>query len=223
MMRTNSLDSLSTEFYVFCMHRSSEENCPAQNNTPTVLNSTQLSGALAREAITISSIASPEPQIVMIDSDSNEPTIANGFGNQQPIVPPGLNDISLLPNPFNVLANMAVIQPNEEYSPQSPEPADPSPISTPPMNLSTIEGWETPHTSSDNATFYSEDPRRFYWDISSNDTCNSNEPRPVSFRFEPIPTPPPPQRRKKKLSMGLFFFAQKGSVAAHLRRRPSIL
>ena len=64
-----------------------------------------------------------------------------GFGNQQPIVPPSLNDLNLPPNPFNVLATIAVIRVDDEYSPQSPEPTIPSPISTPPMNVSTIEGW----------------------------------------------------------------------------------
>ena len=34
---------------------------------------------------------------------------------------------------------------------------------TPPMNLSSIDRWETPHTSTDNETTYSEaNPRRFY-------------------------------------------------------------
>ena len=75
-----------------------------------------------------------------IDSDSNEPTFPYAFGTQHPIVPPSLNDLNLPPNPFNVLATMAVIQQDQEDSPQSPELSDPSPISTPPMNLSTIEG-----------------------------------------------------------------------------------
>ena len=63
---------------------------------------------------------------------------------------------------------MALIQPDEEYSLQSPELSITSPMSTPPMNLSTIEGLETPHTTTDENTFYSEDkPRRVYWIISS--------------------------------------------------------
>ena len=52
----------------------SEEGSPIRNNTTGVLNSTELSGALSTETITISSVASLEPQIVTIDSDSNEPT-----------------------------------------------------------------------------------------------------------------------------------------------------
>ena len=83
------------------------------------------------ESITISSVASPEPRIVTIDSDSNDPTFSDAFGTQHPIVPPSLNDLNLPPNPFNVLATMAVIQQDQEDGPQSPEPSDPSPISTP--------------------------------------------------------------------------------------------
>ena len=113
------------------------------------------------EAKTVS-VASPEPQIVTIDSDSNEPTFPFAFGTQYPIVPPSLNDLNLPPNSFNVLATMAVIRQDEEDSPQSPEPSDPSPISTPPMNLSTTEGWETSHSTTDDKTFYSSEnePRR---------------------------------------------------------------
>ena len=50
--------------------------------TPAVLNLTQLTGAVARETNTFSSVASLEPQIVIIDSDSNEPTIPYVFGSQ---------------------------------------------------------------------------------------------------------------------------------------------
>ena len=130
------------------------------------------------EVITISSVTSPEPRTVTLDSESNDPTKPYGFGSQQPIVPPSLNDLNLPPNPFNVLATMTVIRQDQEDSPQSPELSDLSPISTRPMNVSTIEGWETPHTITDDNTFYSSEnePRRVYWDISSSDTFDSNEP-----------------------------------------------
>ena len=52
-----------------------------------VLNSTEISGDDTREMISISSIASPEPQIVTIDDDSNEPTMPYGFRRQLSIVP----------------------------------------------------------------------------------------------------------------------------------------
>ena len=135
-----SLDSSSTESVVFYVERSSEEGSSAQNNTPAVLNSTQLSVAMASETITISTVAPLEPQIVTIDSDSNEPTFQNGFGSQHPIVPPSFKDLNLPLNPFNVLATLVVIRAYEIYSPQSPEPSIPSPTSTAPMNVSTIEG-----------------------------------------------------------------------------------
>ena len=166
MYRSFSLDS-STGSDVFYVERSSAESSPIRNNTPLILNWTELSGAMARETITISSVTSPEPQIVTIDSESNKPTFPYGFGNQHPVMPPSLNDLNLPHKTFNVLATMAVIRQDVDVSPQSPELSDPSPISTPPMTLSTIEGWETPHTTTDDNTFYSAgEPRRVYWDIS---------------------------------------------------------
>ena len=178
MYRNPSFNS-STDSDVFYVEHSSPERSPIRNNTPAILNSTQLSGAMDPETITIFSVASPEPHIVTIEPDSNEPTFPYALGTQLPIVPPSLNDLNLPPNPFNVLATMAAIQQDQEDSPQSPEPSDPSPISTPPMSLSTIEGWETPHTTTDDNTFYSpeNEPKRVYWDISPNETFESNEPR----------------------------------------------
>ena len=126
-----------------------------------------------------------------------------GFGRQLPVVPPSFNDLNLPPNPFNILATMAVVDHiaddnNDEYSPQSPDPSDPSPISMPPMNLSTINSWETPHTTTDDNTFYSDDePRRIYFLPST-------------------PTPPPPPRKlKRKLSLGMSF-PKEGGVSQHI-------
>ena len=172
---------------------------------------------MRRETITISSFASPEPEIVTIDSDSNEPTLPYGFGIQHPIVPPSDNDLNLPRKPFNVLATETVIRADEEYRPQSPEPSIPSPISTPPppMNVGTIEGWETTQTSTDDATFYTGDePRRVYGDISSSDTFDSNEPRNVSVASSPSSTPPPPRIHKRKLGMGMSF-PKKRRVSQH--------
>ena len=211
-----SLDSYSTDSDVFYVEQTLTEGSPIRKSTPAILNSTEISGALEREVITISSDASPEPRIVTLDSDSNDPTMPYGFSNQQPIVPPSLNDLNLPPNPFNVLATMAVIRGNDEHSPQPPEPSIPSPISTPPMDVSIIEGWDTTHTTTDNATFYTDDePRRIYWDISSSDTFDSNEPRSVSVASSPpSSTPPPPRRQKRKLSIGMSF-PKKGRVSQH--------
>ena len=177
-----SLDSSSTESNVFYVEQSSEEGSLIQYNTPAILNSKEISEAMEREVITISSIASPEPRIVTLDSDSNNPTVPYGFGSQQSIVPPSLNDLNLPSNPFNVLETMAVIRADDAYSPQSPEPSIPSPISTLPMNVSAIEGWDNTYTTTDDNAFYSseKEPRRFYWHISLSDTFDSNEPRSVS-------------------------------------------
>ena len=217
MYRNPSLNS-STDSDVFYVEQSSPERSPIRNNTPAILNSTMLSGAMEPESITISSVASPEPQIVTVDSDSNEPTFPYAFGTQRPIVPPSLNDLNLPPNPFNVLATTAVITQDQEDSPQSPESSDPSPISTPPMNLSTIDDWETTHTTTDDNTFYSSEnePRGVYWDFSADETFESNEPRRVYPTGSPSSTTPPPPRQKRRLSMGMSF-PQGGSVAAHLQ------
>ena len=207
-MYRNPNFNASTDSDVFYMEHSSPESSPIRNNTPAILlNLTQLSGAIEPEAITISSVASPEPQIVTIESDSNEPTIPYTYGTQHPIVPPSLNDLNLPPNPVNVLATTVAMQQDQEDSPQSPEPSDPSPISTPPMNLSTIEGWETLHTTTDDNAFYSSEnePRRVYWDSLPDETFESNEPRRVSPARSPSSTPPPPPRQKRRLSMGISF------------------
>ena len=136
-----------------------------------------------------------------------EKGIGYGYGRQQPIIPPSLNDLNLPANRSNLLATIAVFHLDEEYSPQSPEQCHPSPNCAPLMNLSTIiEGWETPHTTTDDNTFYSEDePRRVYWDTPSTSTFDSNEPRQISFISSPSSTPPSPRRQKRKLSMGTFF------------------
>ena len=123
------------------------------------LNSTELSRIHTGDIPTLSSVTSFEPNTVTVDDDSIDPTFPYGFGAQQPIVPPSLNELNLPPNPFNILAAMKVVQPNptqhdNNYSRHSPEPSEPSHISTPPMNLSTIDGWETPHTTTDGNTIY---------------------------------------------------------------------
>ena len=89
----------------------------------------------------VSSIASSEPNIITLNDDSNEPTTPYGFGRQLPIIPLSLNDLNLPPNPFNILATMAVVNQEHDanYSLWTSEPSEPSPISTPPMNVSTFD------------------------------------------------------------------------------------
>ena len=105
-----SLDSSSIESDVFYVEQSSVEGSPIRNNTPAILNLTEISGAMEREVITISSVASPEPRIVTLDSDSNGPTIPYGFGSQQLILPLSLHDLNQPPNPFNLLETIAVVR-----------------------------------------------------------------------------------------------------------------
>ena len=143
----------------------------------------------------MSSIASPQPQIFTIHDDSNEITMPYGFGRQLPMVPPSLNDLNLPPNPFNILATMAVVHQtqnnhDDNYSPQSPEPSELSSISTPPMNVSAFNSWETSYTSTDNNTFHtSDEPRRVYWDLLSDDDLGSSVPRNPFVASSPCTNP----------------------------------
>ena len=159
-----SIDSIDSD--VFYVEQLSNESSPQRKNNPIILNSTELSEHHTAAMASISSIASPEPHICTINDDSNEPTIPYGYGRQLPIVPPSLNDLNLPPNPFNILATMAIANNNEGtnddiYLPQSSEPSEPSPISTPLMNVSAFDSWETSYTTTDNDNFYSSDePKR---------------------------------------------------------------
>ena len=188
----------------FFVEQSSNDQSIPRPNTPIVLISTEISGNDTREKISISSIASPEPRIVTIDDNSNEPTMPYGFVRQFPIVPPSLNDLNLPPNPFNILATMAIAANTGDandvnYSPQSPEPSEPSPISTLPMNVSDFNSWETSYTTTDNDTFYSSDEFRWIYFLP---------PRPAS--------PASPQRKmKRRLSLGMSF-PKEGGVSQHV-------
>ena len=164
---------------------------PRRHNSPNILNSTELSETQIIKMPSVSSIASPGPQIVTLNDDSNEPTMPYGFGRQLPIISPSLNDLILPPNTFNILATMAVANQEHDnnYIPQSPEPSEPSPILTPPMNASTFDSWERSHTTTDDNTFHSSDePRRFYFLPSS-----------------PSSPPSPPRKMKRKMEKGMSF------------------
>ena len=194
-LSTNSIDS-----DVFFVEQTSNDHSPPRPNTPIVLISTEMWGNDTQEMIPISSIASPEPKFVTIDSDSNEPTKPYGFGRQLPIIPPSLNDLNLPPNPFNIMAAMVVVNPakdgyDENYIPQ---PSKPSPISTPPKNISSTDGWETPHTMTDDNTFYSDDV-----------------PRRIDFLPLTLTPPPLPRKLKRKLSLGMSFPKRRG-VSQHV-------
>ena len=117
-MSTNLIDP-----DVFYVEQSSNDPNLSRPRTPAFLNSTEMSGKDTWEIISISSIASPDPQIVTIYSDSIEPTVPYGSGRQLPIIPPSLNDLNLPTNPFIILAIMALVNPTgdeheENYSPR---------------------------------------------------------------------------------------------------------
>ena len=141
---------------------------------------------------TISSDASSKPHILTLEDNSNEPTIPYSFGRQLPIIPLNLNDVNLPPNPFKILKKMAVVNHTEDgndenHSPQSPEPSDPSPISTQPMNVSTFNSWEPPHTTTDDKNFQSEEePRRVYWTSPPDETFISECEPLTEFVCRPV-------------------------------------
>ena len=203
------MDSVDSD--VFFVEQLSNEPSPQRNNSPHMLNSTQASETHAREMPTFPSVASPKPDIVTLDDGSNESTIPYQFGRQLPIITPSLNDLNLPPNPFNIQATMAPVNTtgdghDENYSPQSREQSDPSPISTPPMILNTIDGWETPQTTTDDNTFYLDDePRRIHWTTLLDETFYwEGEPRRIYLLSSPSP-PSPPRKMKRKLEMGMSF------------------
>ena len=137
---------------MFYVEQISDEPSPQRNNSPDIFNSTELSEHHATRMPSISTIVSPKPYIFTINDNSNEPTIPYGFGRQLPIVPPSLNNLNLLPNPFNILATMAIANNTADanddiYSLQSPEPSELFSISTPPMNVSAFNSWETSYTT----------------------------------------------------------------------------
>ena len=110
MNAVNALNFSSTDFVVFYAGRWSVEQTPPRHDTPTVPNCAELSGVHVRDVITISPVTS-EPKIVTIDSDTNKSNILFGYDKQEPIIAPSLRDLHLPPNPFNVWATMAVVQP----------------------------------------------------------------------------------------------------------------
>ena len=200
----SNISLASDDSDLFYVEQSSTEPSPQRHNTPDIFNSTELSEHNTARMPSVSSIASPQPQIITINDDSNEPTMPYGFGRQLPIVLPSLNDLNLPPKPFNILATMAIANNTQEdngnnYSPESPDPSVPSSISTPPMNVSAFNSWETSYTTTDDDTFQSSDePRRIYF-----------------LPLSPSPPPSPPRRQKRKLSLGMSF-PKEGGVSQHV-------
>ena len=194
----------SSDSDVFFVEQISNKPSPQRNSSPNILNSTEISHTLTAGLPSVSSIACREPQILTSHDNSNEPTMPYGFGRPVPVVPPSLNDLNLPPNPFNILATMAVVNythdgNDDNYSPQSPEPSEPSSISTPSMNVSTYDSWETSHTTTDDNTFYSDD-----------------EPWRIFFSIHSYPAATAP-KAEKEIEPGNVLSKKRGSVEARLR------
>ena len=141
---TANTSFISSDSAIIYAEQLSKEPSPRRNNTPEVLKSMEVFGVPPREAITISTVDSPGPRFITINSDSNDPTTPYDYGRVDPIIPPSLNDLKLRLNPLKIKATMAVIQADpttydKNYSPQSPELSEVLPISTAPINISTID------------------------------------------------------------------------------------
>ena len=211
---TSNISMASSDYDEFYVEQTSNEPSPQRNNSPHILNSTDISQAYGARMPSVSSIASPEPRFFTIDDDSNETTMPYGFGRQLSIVPPSPKDLNLPPNLFNILNTMAVVtqahKDNDGYSPQSPEPSDPLPILTPPMNVSTFNSWEKLHTTTDDNTFYSpDDPRRVYWTSPPDEAFDSEDELRRIYVLS-SPSRPPPGKMMSKLEIGTSFPKRRG-------------
>ena len=82
--------------------------------------------------------------------------------------------------------------------------------------VSAFNNWETSYTTMDNDTFYtSDEPRRVYWNLSSDDDLGSSVPTNPSVASSPCVTPPPPRAQKRKFSLGMSF-PKDGGVSQHI-------
>ena len=104
----------------------------------------ELSEAPAREIITISPLASQEPQTVTITSNSNDPTNHYGYRRRNPIFLFSLNNLNLPPNTSNNLATIAVVPLREEQHKdgecfQLPVISEISSTSMPSTTISTVD------------------------------------------------------------------------------------
>ena len=99
---------------------------------------------------------------VTIESESNDPTICNGYGRQQPKISDNLNDLNLPTNSFNTPATIAVVptkakQHIDKENPQWLVPSELSSIPKPLMAINLVNLLDTP---SDVGTFYPDERRK---------------------------------------------------------------
>ena len=86
------IDSVVSD--VFFVEQISNESSPQRKISSHILNSTEISHTHTAGMPSVTSIVSPEPQILTSNDDPHEPTIQFGFGRQLPIVQPSLIFIS---------------------------------------------------------------------------------------------------------------------------------
>ena len=82
MFRPNTPDLSDSD--VFYVERSSAKQTPLKRDNSNVRNATELSGVHVGDLIKISPVTSPEPNILTVESDTNEPTIPYSYGTQDP-------------------------------------------------------------------------------------------------------------------------------------------
>ena len=159
MFRVNLSDSFSEDSDVFSVKQSSGEHSLTKNNTTELLNSSQLSEAMAPEVIVISSVASLKLEIVTIESDSNIVTIPYDFGRQQPVTLFNLIDLNRPMGSFNMMIPLSsapvteptIHPPTIDDIPIQEELFDVPKTSTQSLMVSSVKVWET---SSDVETFF---------------------------------------------------------------------
>ena len=108
-----------------------------------------MSGALAREVITIPFLASPESRIVTIESDLNKSTVPYGYRIQKLVIPPSVKDMNLPINLFCLLSPLSPATITEktpqflaiDHIPKQEELFDVSNESTQSMMACTIKVW----------------------------------------------------------------------------------
>ena len=192
----------SNDSDLFYVEQSSNKPSTLNPNTPIFLNSSAISGNNTQEMTKLSSIASHGPQMITIDSDSNEPTMPYRFGRKLPIIPPSLNDLNLPPDPFNILATMAVAdliaeRYDERFSPQTTGA------------VGTVTGIDAPdepqhnwgmgETTYDNGWSYIWYILLWWW-----------SPEKLYPTFQSFPTPSP-WKLKRELSLGMSFPKREGA------------
>ena len=84
------------------------------------------------------------------------------------------------------------------------------------MNFSTFNSWETPHTTTDDNTFHSEDePRRAYWTSPMGEIFYSGGELRRIYLLSSPPPPSTPRKMKRKLEIGMCFPKRTG-VSQHV-------